>query len=258
MDHPLEQADGEGFPFGQTESITDRIRGLIREYPEGIGIIKELIQNADDAGARKLHVVVDWRNHSTDGLPDPRMEKLQGPALLAYNDAVFSRRDFEHIQKIGISGKIRTAAKTGRFGLGFNAVYNVTDWPGFVTGEPNGDERPAYEEPQSPRVSFFDPHCSAVFKATEQEPGYSWDLKFVRQKFPNLLKAFEAGSPLYPAGSEGESVELFGTIFRLPFRSEPSNISREVFGKKNIQDILDKLTTTGEEILLFLNSGFHD
>src|SRR5262249_52945997 len=145
VDQHVEQPDGEGFPFGQTESLTDRIRGLIREYPEGIGIIKELIQNADDAGARKLHIVVDWRSHSTDGLPDARMGKLQGPALLAFNDAVFSRRDFLHIQKIGISGKIRTAAKTGRLGLGFNAVYNVTDWPCFVTGESNGDSRSPYE-----------------------------------------------------------------------------------------------------------------
>ena len=178
------------------------------------------------------------------------MGKLQGPALLAYNDAVFTRRDFDHIQKIGISGKIRTAAKTGRFGLGFNAVYNVTDWPCFVTeGRTATAGAHAYEELQSPRVSFFDPHVSAVFKATVQKPGYSWDLKVCRQKFPNLLKPFEAGSPCYQAGAQGESVVLLGPIFRLPIRSQLSNIYREVFGKKNNQDILDKLTATGEELL---------
>ena len=41
-----------GFEFGQTERLTRRLHKLVRSYPPGVGILKEFIQNADDAGAR--------------------------------------------------------------------------------------------------------------------------------------------------------------------------------------------------------------
>ena len=34
-----------------------RLRNILEEYPAGIGIFKEFLQNADDAGARKFAVV---------------------------------------------------------------------------------------------------------------------------------------------------------------------------------------------------------
>src|SRR4051812_34722202 len=101
MTDRAESEDLEGFAVGQTESLTSRLKGLIREYPEGLGIVKELLQNADDSGARLLHIVIDWRSHATDRLPDPRMTALQGPALLAFNDGKFTEDDFRNIQQIG-------------------------------------------------------------------------------------------------------------------------------------------------------------
>lgn len=150
-----------GFEFGQSEKLTTRIRGLIHDYPEGLGIIKELLQNADDAGAREVRIVVDWTQHAATRLPGPTAAKLQGPALLVFNDREFSPKDLHDIQQIGNSGKTRTAEKTGRFGLGFNSVYNVTDWPGFVT---------------SGTVQFFDPHRSAIPGATADHPGRGYRL----------------------------------------------------------------------------------
>lgn len=41
---------------------------------------------------------------------------FQGPALLVYNDAVFSETDFESISRIGDSLKRLQQGKTGRFG----------------------------------------------------------------------------------------------------------------------------------------------
>ena len=40
--------------FGQKVDLTASIRGILRNYPEGTAILKELIQNADDAGARTI------------------------------------------------------------------------------------------------------------------------------------------------------------------------------------------------------------
>jgi hypothetical protein len=68
--------------FGQQERLTVRLKELIRNYPRGIGIIKEFIQNADDAGTRSLSVLLDLRVHPANHVPDPRMKALMGPALL--------------------------------------------------------------------------------------------------------------------------------------------------------------------------------
>jgi sacsin len=104
-----------GFPVGQKEPLTVRLRGLIRDYPEGVGIVKELLQNADDSGARRLHIIIDWRTYPTDRLPVPEMAALQGPALLAFNDRRFTEEDIFNIQQIGYGGKVKSAAQTGRF-----------------------------------------------------------------------------------------------------------------------------------------------
>src|SRR4051812_14778787 len=115
-----DDADNEadvGFAFGQSEKLTTRIRGLIHDYPEGLGIVKELLQNADDAGAREVRIVIDWSQYSTERLPGFTAAKLQGPALLVYNDQEFTPKDLHDIQQIGNSGKAKTAEKTGRFGL---------------------------------------------------------------------------------------------------------------------------------------------
>ena len=40
--------------FDVTEPLTKRLSGLLKEYPPGITILRELLQNADDAGATKV------------------------------------------------------------------------------------------------------------------------------------------------------------------------------------------------------------
>jgi sacsin len=44
------------------------------------------------------------------------MRQFQGPALLSFNDGVFSEKDFESISRIGDSKKREQLGKTGRFG----------------------------------------------------------------------------------------------------------------------------------------------
>ena len=118
-----------GKSFYQSETLISRLRGIIRDYPEGVGIIKELIQNADDARATKVEITLDWRTHPANQLPDKRMIQLMGPAMLVYNNQVFTDKDFDSIRNLGQSEKAQDLQKTGRFGVGFNAIYHVTDYP---------------------------------------------------------------------------------------------------------------------------------
>lgn len=53
-------------------------------------MLLELVQNADDAGATKAAFLLDMRQHGTASLLGPGMAAWQGPALLAYNNAIFS------------------------------------------------------------------------------------------------------------------------------------------------------------------------
>lgn len=102
--------------FGQKVDLTQRIREVLANYPEGTTILKELIQNADDAGASKVIFCLDRRLHGTDSLAYGALAEWQGPALLAFNNATFVEEDFESISRIGDSKKRGQAWKTGRFG----------------------------------------------------------------------------------------------------------------------------------------------
>ena len=50
----------------------------------------------------------------------------QGPALYAYNDAVFSEEDWKGIRMLHDSVKANDKMKVGRFGLGFKSVFHIT------------------------------------------------------------------------------------------------------------------------------------
>lgn len=128
----LESMSGFGVDFGQKVNLTASIRGILRNYPEGTAVLKELVQNADDAHARTIRFTLDLRRHSTEKLAHSSLAEFQGPALLIYNDEIFKPEDFESIQRIGDSLK-RDTNKIGRFGIGFNAVYHWTDLPSFVS-----------------------------------------------------------------------------------------------------------------------------
>lgn len=54
------------------------------------------------------------------------------------------------------ASKLDKLAATGRFGLGFNAVYHFTDLPSIVSGE---------------HLVMFDPHTKYVPGATSVQPG---------------------------------------------------------------------------------------
>ena len=215
--------------FGQVERLTVRLKELIRNYPRGIGIIKEFIQNADDAGAKSLSILLDFRVHPANHLQDERMQALMGPALLIANESVFSPRDFQSIQHLGESNKTESGPKTGRFGLGFNTCYNVTDYPSFVTGE---------------NVVCFDPHQNAIAR-----PGVRGALKDAWNTSPDWLATFTAGGLTLHAPCHE------GTIFRLPLRTPEqaaaSEISKESFGKDAFDEIVSQLKTVGPELLLF-------
>ena len=98
-------------------------------------MLKELVQNADDAGATDVRFLYDERTNedAMTFLIDDGMKKCQGPASWVYNDATFKDEAFVNITKLNQATKVHDTEKICKFGLGFNAVYNLTDVPIFVS-----------------------------------------------------------------------------------------------------------------------------
>ena len=88
--------------------------------------MQEILQNADDARAKEVKFFIDERSHGQCNLLHPSLAKFQGPALLAYNNAVFTKEDWSNIQKLKRSDKRSDPFKVGKFGIGFNSVFHIT------------------------------------------------------------------------------------------------------------------------------------
>lgn len=91
-------------------SIVNQIRSNLEErYGSGYPILKELLQNADDAGARRFRI------ESFSGWPQASNPLLRGPGLLVINDGAFKESDEQGITSFGESGKATDDAAIGKF-----------------------------------------------------------------------------------------------------------------------------------------------
>lgn len=219
---------------GQTEDLVSRLRGLVRDYPDGVGIVKELLQNADDAGATWVRFTLDLRRHGIGALPTPKMECLLGPALLVESDQSFTDQDLQDIQRIGNAGKARDGGKTGRFGLGFNTVYNITDYPAFATRD---------------LIMCFDPHRDVV-ASDGGRPGALWRLDRLQVAAPDWPLAFGL--------TRGTTHMERRTIFRLPLRTleqcDERRIASQPFPPDRVERLFSELESWGSSMLVFLRS----
>ncbi|XP_029111080.1 sacsin isoform X2 [Scleropages formosus] len=224
-----------GSEFGQKEKLTSRIKSILNAYPSEKEMLKELLQNADDAKATEIYFVFDPRCHSTDRIFDDKWIPMQGPALCVYNNQPFTEDDVRGIQNLGRGTKEANPGKTGQYGIGFNSVYHITDCPSFIS---NNDI-----------LCIFDPHARYAPGATSVSPGRMFrdlDSDF-RTQFSDVLNLYL-----------GTHFKLErATMFRFPIRSADmakiSEISSVAASDRMVQNLLDKLRTDGAELLMFLN-----
>ncbi|VDI12593.1 sacsin [Mytilus galloprovincialis] len=224
--------------FGQHEELITRINRLLSGYPCDSGVLKEMVQNADDAKATEVHIVMDFSMHPTDNLLSETWKPLQGPAVLVCNDSYFSESDIEGIQRLGIGSKGGDPTKTGQYGVGFNAVYHLTDVPSFLTRGP---------EVQTGEVlCVMDPHCKYVPDATIQCPGREYiNTEVLKEEHPNVFSCYH----------DQILLKETGTIFRLPIRTSQfsSNISETHLTIDDVRELVNGFKDEMGEMLLFVN-----
>ena len=192
----------------------------------------------DDAGATVVKLCLDCRHHGTRSLAFPNTAGFQGPALLAFNDAKFSEADFASISRIGDSVKREQVGKTGRFGIGFNSVYHLTDLPSFVSG---------------PFLAMFDPHCNFLPNANAASPGLRID--FTKNNV--VASHYDQFNPFAAFGCDMR-VPFDGTLFRFALRTAEqaaaSRLSKQAHGVDDVRSMLRDFAREAVECLLFLKA----
>ena len=153
-------------PLDEIKAIQTLLADVYKDAGDGRTLFRELVQNADDAGARRLKLTVLER-----GWPDARNSLLRGPALLVANDGAFPNKDREALHKAIGGSKEDEVGKIGTFGIGLKSVFHIceaflyigvekSEWragvlnPWAGTGE-NGDAdplHPDWDEVDVPRL----------------------------------------------------------------------------------------------------------
>lgn len=232
---------------GQTEPITTRIKNILKEYDEESDIFKEIIQNAEDAGAQTCKFLMDFRFHRVDPerLIDPDMTLCQGPCVWAFNNEQFSHDDWDNIVRVGSASKENQAEKIGKFGLGFNTVYHVTDIPSILSGN---------------TLLILDPNITHLKKRIKHKsnPGIKLDLSQKRlfHWFPGQFESFQG---IFNCSFSSKTTQHYpGTLIKLPFRTAEealsSEISTKVYSNQDIGNFQQHFTRDSQSHLIFLKN----
>lgn len=236
QNHVVENLSPFTFQFEQQEELTVRLKNIISAYPSKKDILKELIQNADDAEATEIHFVWDKRQHGKDKTFGKKWNHLQGPALCVFNNKVFSDADLKGIQQLGEGGKHQSPGKIGKYGVGFNSVYHLTDCPSILTG----DEFLCISDPNQ---KYIESHLEKA------PPGIGYKLADTfKNMYVDVYKSFLPDK--FPLKE--------GTMFRLPLRTGPmaerSKISKQEVTNHDMEQLCFELSKDPEGLILFLNN----
>ena len=244
-------ADSTEEDMGQKIDLCAFLRTNLENYPRN-SVLKEMLQNADDAGADSFVVLYDKRYHPTDNLlayrvsMDEDMRRdLQGPALLVQNNGVMKEKDIQAIREISQSSKKGDHSKIGKFGLGFNSVYHITDTPSFLTGD---------------SLYIFDPSQKYLHlnKMGQGMVGSKFKLSERFSISPNQFLPFVSQNPAEDFLAHYPHKDYNGTLFRLPLRTttqiQVSSLGRPEFTDRNVVELLNEMRDNMANICLFLKN----
>jgi hypothetical protein len=159
-----------GFRHLPSEHIQPIRNDLRDRYGSGFPILKELLQNADDAG-------VDRRGCETsrivivlvpEGLPEGQHPLLKGPGLCLLNDGDFTAEEANSITSYASSNRGGQVGTAGKFGLGLKSIFHWAEAFFYFSSQsfqPDG-------ETQSPPCDLVNPWTS---RTTRQGFHRDWD-----------------------------------------------------------------------------------
>lgn len=122
----------ESNPFGRINEL----RSLLTDRYSRTAILKEWLQNADDAGATAVLVA------SAKTPPNCAHELLAAgsPAVVVLNDGKFDEKDSLAIRQFGLNNKSGDGAAIGKFGLGLKSVFHLCEGFFFLSPKSTADD----------------------------------------------------------------------------------------------------------------------
>jgi hypothetical protein len=121
----ISEKSGSGNTTGYyipASAIIRQIQNLLSDsYKEGFSIIKEIIQNANDGGARRLDIGI------SKGLENTTHPLLQNLSLFFVNDGNFTDEDAKAISWFAMDINAENSTKIGKFGLGQKSIFYFCD-----------------------------------------------------------------------------------------------------------------------------------
>jgi len=252
-----------GEKSGQEYDVAAAIKTFLGQMSEGgidiaAAIIKELLQNADDAQATTVSVILDERT-APSSLPE-KFCPIQSPALLVGNDASFKlptevmegeKDDFSAIRSVASGHKAGQATSAGRFGIGFNSVYFITDNPVIFSRR---------------EIHIFD-LLHNVFDVngwkfslddfpSSLSPSAGPVKNVIQWIFPKIVANFERSFGDLAADSQGDYKR---TLFRLPLRQFNGNGGAKPLFHQDFKEpnerlkLLRDMANQAAQAILFLN-----
>ncbi|CAG8475363.1 10295_t:CDS:2 [Dentiscutata erythropus] len=222
--------------FHPDEKYTTRIKNILTEYPDGSQILREILQNSDDAKSTVQIFILNHKTYPSKTLFDSKLKRYQGPALLSANDTIFQPDDFKSLVSLANSEKIDKYDKIGVMGIGFNSIFHISDASSIISGS---------------SYVLIDPHARKYCEREAGQRGFA--TKFLKRDMLNHPDQFE---PFLVEFIKSELIKKNphqfdnipdgfhnGTIFRYPLRTsrdvEESDISNEEYKTEQIKDLFD-------------------
>ncbi|KIO21530.1 hypothetical protein M407DRAFT_80294, partial [Tulasnella calospora MUT 4182] len=182
--------------------VTSALKNILDNYPAGSATLREILQNTDDAGAKKQTFILDTRKYGSNSLVGSELHVCQGPAIIATNDAYFKPKDWKAIITILNSSKTQDETSTGKYGLGFRSCYHITDNPHILSDD---------------KLLILDPHA----RVEKYQGGVELDTKNVPNEDGEIeRKVYEDHFATFSTVLKPDDEVYPGTAIRLPLRLE--------------------------------------
>jgi hypothetical protein len=205
-----------------TDYINLIASNLRDRYRTGFPILKELVQNADDAGATAL--AFGYHAGFAHAADHPL---LQGPALWILNNGRFLDEDRKAIHSFGLNSKAAESGTIGKFGLGMKSVFHLCESFFYVAHDgqkifreiPNPwlqDAGSSAMHEQWENITERDLAClrGVADAQPEVKPGETWFLLWVPLRMHAHIAVDEGRETAaiidrYPGESGGQDLDFF-------------------------------------------------
>lgn len=162
-----------------TSNIINLITGNLRDrYHNGFPVIKELVQNADDAKASRFVFGV----HS--GFTTCKHPLLQRSGVWCFNNGEFKTSDKRHIRSFAENAKAGEDSSIGKFGLGMKSVFHLCEAFFYVACDGEGTHSEFLNPWDDGDKEFEHPHMDWDRAWNEH---HNADISYIQQAFADYL-----------------------------------------------------------------------